>query len=356
MKPAPPVTKTRPSIRRRIWTPALLTALAASAAALLSGCGGGGDSAAKPRRAAEPADSPPLRARPAGTVAGLGNEPEGLAFDRRASLLAVGLRDPDRLAFVDPRDLAGRGEVALPAAARHLAYSPAAAAVVVPAESADEVLAVAPGAGVRSRVAVGRHPHDAAVLGGTTFVADEHSDQVSVLRHGADVATLPAPHQPGGIAVAGPYVVLVAVSARVLQVYDGASLRVLGTTSAGVGPSHVVAAGTLAYVADTQGDAIRSYWIGVRPRPLAVTPAPGTPYGLALDDRRHRLWVTLTAKNRLLELATSPSGRLRRLGSYPTVRQPNSVEVEPGSGAVLVAGRTSPGQIERIVPRGGGGR
>jgi DNA-binding beta-propeller fold protein YncE len=356
MKPAPPVTNTRPSIGRRIWTPALLTALAAGAVALLGGCGGGGDTASKPRRAAEPADSPPLRSHPAGTSAKVGSEPEGLAFDRRAGLLAVGLRDPDRLAFVEPRTLATRREFALPAAARHLAYSPAEAAVVVPAESANEALVVAPGGGVRSHVAVGRHPHDAAVLGATSFVADEHSGQVSVLRHGGLVATLPAPHQPGGIAVAGPYVVLVAVSARVLQVYDGGSLRVLGKTAAGVGPSHVVAAGTLAYVADTQGEAILSYRIGVRPRELARTAAPGTPYGLAIDPRRHRLWVTLTARNRLLELATSPGGGLRRLAGYPTVRQPNSVEVEPRSGAVLVAGRTSPGRIERIVPSGGSGR
>jgi hypothetical protein len=122
------------------------------------------------------------------------------------------------------------------------------------------------------------------------------------------------------------------------------------------GSSHVFAAGTIAYVADTQGDAIRAYRIGVRPRELAAIPAPGTPYGLALDDRRHRLWLTLTATNRLVEYATSPSGRLGRLATYATVRQPNSVEVEPQGGAVLVAGRTSPGRIERIVPPRGGGR
>ncbi|MBA3867166.1 MAG: YncE family protein [Solirubrobacterales bacterium] len=352
MKPAPPVTSTRPSIVGRIWTPAILTALAAAATALLGGCGDGSDAAKKPRRAAEPADSPPLHAQPAGTTAKIGNQPEGLVFDSAAGLLAVGLREPDRLAFVEPRSLATRREVALPAAARHLAYSPAEAAVVVPAESANEVLAVSPGAGILSRLAVGRHPHDAAVLGATTFVADEHSDQVSVLRKRALDATLPAPHQPGGIAIAGPYVVLVAVSARVLRVYDAGGLRVLGTARAGVGPSHVVADGTLAYVADTQGDAIRVFRIGVRPREVAEAPLPGTPYGLAVDRRRHRLWVTLTAGNRLAEYATSPAGALRRIAGYPTVRQPNSVEVEPRSGAVLVAGRTSPGEIERIVPSG----
>jgi DNA-binding beta-propeller fold protein YncE len=320
---------------------------------MLAGCGGGGEGGSTaPRRAAEPAESPPARTRPAGLTRRVGNEPEGLVFDPAAGLLAVGLREPDRLAFVDPRTLATRREVQLPAAPRHLAYSAAEAAVVVPAESADEALSVSPTAGVVSRAQVGRHPHDAAVLGSATFVADEHSDQVSVLRHGRLAATLPAPHQPGGIADAGPYVVLVAVSARVLQVYDAAKLRVLGTTAAGVGPSHVVAAGEHAYVADTQGEAIREFAIGVQPRQIASVPAPGTPYGLALDRRRHRLWVTLTASNRLLEYSIAAPGAPRRVASYPTVRQPNSVAVEPRSGAVLVAGRT-PGLLERIVPRPG---
>src|SRR4051794_3161883 len=139
MKPAPPVTRTRSPIGRRIWA----APIGAATRGLLAGCGGGGSTA--PRRAAEPAESPPLRA------------------------------------------------------------------------------------------------------------------QVSVLRGGSVAATLPAPHQPGGVAIAGPYVILVAVSACVLQAYDAAKLRTLGTTSAGVGPSDVVAAGTLAFVAETQGEAIPIY-------------------------------------------------------------------------------------------------
>lgn len=352
MKPAPPVTRTRSPIGRRIWAglrPAALAALLGGLAALASACGGGGFP-----RAAEPADAPPLGREPAGRTRRLGGEPEGLAFDAAAGLLAVGLRRPHgTLAFVDPATLATRARVPLPAAPRHLAYAPAEAAVLVPAESANVLVEATP-AGIRSEAAVGTHPHAAAAIGHRAFVADEHSDQVSVLKRGRLEATWPAPVQPGGIAaVAGRYVVLVAVAERVLQVYEAASGEELGEVGAGVGPSHVVAFGQDAFVADTQGDAIRRFAIGRRPRQTEVVKAPGTPYGIAADRRRGRLWVTLTARNQLVEYAVG-AGATRRIATYPTVRQPNSVAVQPRSGVVFVAGRED-GRLQRIVPREGAG-
>jgi len=338
-------------------------------AAFALGCGG---ESGFPR-AAEPADSPPLRAEPAGTVARLGGEPEGMAFDRRAGLLAVALRAPSRLDFVDPGSLAVERRVPLPAPARHLApaasgatpcrraekwnrgghFGPSAAAILVPAEAADALLEVAPG-GVLSSTPVGNHPHDAAAAAGSIFVADEHSDQVSVLRGGRDVATLDAPEQPGGIAAVGDrYIALVAVAERVLQVYDARTLESLGSTSAGTGPTHVVGLGEDAYVADTEGGMVREYRIGPEPRQVAAVAAPGAPYGIAADPCRKRLWVTLTAGNRLVEYAVG-GRRPRRIATYPTVRQPNSVEVDPRSGDVFVAG--AEGRLERISPRSGGSR
>ena len=80
-----------------------------------------------------------------------------------------------------------------------------------------------------------------------------------------------------------------------------------------------------------------------------VVPAPGAPYGIALDLARGRLWVTLTARNQLVEYAVG-EGPTRRIATYPTVRQPNSVAVDPRSGVVYVAGRRD-GRLQRIVPR-----
>ncbi len=324
----------------------LLCALAVLAS-LASGCGSGSGF----RRAAEPAASPPVRAKPAGMVAKLVGKPEGMAFDRDTGLLAVAIRAPSRLDFVDPRSLAIARRVPLPAPARHLAPAASGAAVLVPAEAADALLEVSP-RGVLSRTPVGNHPHDAAAAAGSVFVADEHSDQVSVLRGGRIVATLGAPVQPGGIAaVDGRYIALVAVAERVIEVYDARTLETLGTTSAGNGPTHVVGLGEDAYVADTEGGAVRKYRIGPGLRQVAVAPASGAPYGIAADPRRQRLWVTLTARNRLVGFAVG-GRRPRRIATYPTVRQPNSVEVDPRSGDVFVAG--AEGRLERISPRHGG--
>jgi DNA-binding beta-propeller fold protein YncE len=327
----------------------LLVCGAVAMLVLLTACGGGSEFP----RAAEPAHAPPLGARPAGIVAKLRGMPEGMAFLPGAGLLAVALRGPSELAFVDPGSLRVRRRLPLPGAARHLGLAPSGSAVLVPAESANALLQVSPRAGILSTTPVGTHPHDAVAVGGLVFVADEHSDQVSVVRGDREVATLPAPVQPGGIAAAGNrYAALVAVAQRVLQVYDAKTLRPLGSVSAGTGPTHDAGLGRDVFLADTQGDRIREFRVGPQPRQVASVAAPGTPYGLAVDRRRRRLWVTLTARNRLLEYDVS-GPRPRRVASYPTVRQPNSVEVDPGDGDVFVAG-SAPGRIERISPREGG--
>jgi hypothetical protein len=319
----------------------------------LAGCGGGSGPTA-PRRAAEPAESPPLQAAPAGRTVPVGREPEGVAWDAAAGLIAVGVRQPAQVVFVDPESLEVVRRVALPAPPRHLTYDPVAGTVLVPAESADELLVVRP-SGIVTATKVGTHPHDATSVGGNVFVADEHSDQASVLRKGHVVKTLPTPHQPGGIAgVADNWVALVAVSARVLEVYGVHSLKAIARLPGGVGPSHIVAGPLYTYVADTQGDQILVYYIGRHSRLVGEAAAPGTPYGLAVDPMRSRLWVTDTATSQLTEY--SILGELpRRIATYPTVRQPNSVTVDERTGAVFVAGRDS-GRLERIAPAGKGGR
>ena len=317
---------------------------------LLVGCGGSSGTST-PRRAAEPAESPPLHATPAGRSVTVGSEPEGVAWDPAAELIAVGIMQPAQVAFVDPESLEVVHRVPLPAPPRHLTYDPAAKTILVPAESANELLVIRP-SGVVTATEVGTHPHDATSVGGNVFVADEHSDEISVLRKGQVVKTLPTPHQPGGIAgVAENWVALVAVSARVLEVYGVHSLKPIARLPAGVGPSHVIAGSLYTYVADTEGDQILVYQIGRHSKLLGETAAQGTPYGLALDTAHSRLWVTDTATNRVTEYSTL--GELpRRIATYPTVRQPNSVTVDERSGAIFVAGRAA-GLLERITPRGG---
>jgi hypothetical protein len=299
-------------------------------AALAVGCGSTG--ALPP--AAEPARSPPLEHSPAGTVVRVGHKPEGLAFDPKTRLLAVGLTAPDAIALVTRGGRTVR-RVRLPGAPRHLQLAARGGPVLAPAEGADELAEVAlPGGSVSTR-RVGRQPHDAAAADGRVFVGDELGHSLSVLEGGRRVALLAAPRQPGGVAAlaSGDRVGVVGVRERAIEVFDTRTLARAGSTSVGIGPTHVAALGDRFFVVDTRGDAL----LEVRLDPVRVhrrTHVAGAPYGIAVDRRRRRFWVTLTARNEVVELTDR-----RVLRRYPTVRQPNSVAVDPRSGRVFVASR-----------------
>jgi hypothetical protein len=290
---------------------------------------------------------------PAGEVAILGVGVEGMIFHPRSDSVAVAVREPYRLAFDDPEKLFITRQYPIPNPARHLGLSPGGVRVVVPAESANEVFEIPNGPGPVLRVPTGEHPHDAASADGKVFVADEFGDTVSVIEGGRVVQTLPAPEQPGGIAASNDrYVAVVTVAERVMQVYDAASGEALGQTPAGVGPTHIETIGEYGYVADTEGDMVRKYLIGPEPREVAAVPAEGTPYGIAIDPERELLWVTLTATNQLAGYSIAGESPKRRF-TFPTIRQPNTVAVDPSSGDVFVGSR-SDAQIQRISPGGAG--
>ncbi|MGK2955747.1 MAG: YncE family protein [Solirubrobacterales bacterium] len=325
---------------------AAMVVVAAGTCAAFAGCGGG----AELKPAAEPAVSPPASVEPVGKVVNIGPGAEGMAFDTGTDSLAIGLREPYRLALVDPQKLFITAQFPVPNPVRHLAVSPRGSIVAVPSEFADSVYEVSAKTGDVAKVAAGEHPHDVTFADGKIFAADEFSDSVTVIRGSSEVATLPAPAQPGGIAAVGnKYIALVTVAERVLQVYDARSYEELGQISAGVGPTHIETLGSDAFVVDTEGDVIRRFSIGSEPREVETVPAPGTPYGIAIDTKRKQLWVTLTATNRLARYSLS-GPRMRRFGTYPTISQANSVTVDPASGDVFVSSRTT-GQLQRISPK-----
>jgi hypothetical protein len=314
-------------------------------AAALAGCG----SSDELPPAAEPARSPPVTERPMGRVVPVGNKPEGLAADSRTALVAVGLTDPDRLALVSSASGRVARRLRLPGAPRHLQLAARGGPVLVPAERADALVEISLPDGRSRATQVGRFPHDAAATAGRVFVADELGDTLTVLSRGRLVRRLRTAIQPGGIAATGTgEIALVAVRERVVVLYDARSLDELARVPAGVGPTHVVSDGSdLLFVVDTQGDAL--LLLHTRPRLEIVRRVRlrGRPYGLAIDRRRRRLWVTLTARNRVAELTAT---RLPRgLGERPTVRQPNSVTVDETSGRVFVASRTD-GTLQLFDP------
>jgi DNA-binding beta-propeller fold protein YncE len=266
----------------------------------------------------------------------VGNRPEGVAFDERTGLLAVGLTDPDRLALVDGGSGRVVRRVRLPESPRHLRLAGPGGPVLVPAERSDELVEVSLPDGRVTATRVGDFPHDADAAAGRVFVGNEHGDSVSVLENGRRARLLEAPVQPGGVVATsdGRLVGVVGVSERALQVFDARTLDSLGKVDVGIGPTHVEAGRRRFFVVDTRGDAL----IELRLDPLRFHRrvfVGGVPYGIAHDRVRDRFWITLTARN---EVALATPARVER--SYPTVRQPNSVAVDERTGRVWVAGRS----------------
>lgn len=330
-------------IRRRTASAVVVCVL------LVAGCGADDPSGPEPPGAAEPGRSPELRTTPAGAVEALDSQPEGMVYDAETGLLAVAVREPNRLLLVDGASGVVRTEVPLPGHARHLQLAGPGGPVLVPAEDSDVFVAVElPGGDVRE-TSVGEYPHDAAATAsGRILVADERGGTLSVLDGGEVVATFDHVTQPGGVAAVGDVAAVVDVGAFTLSAYDVVAEEALGVLPAGAGPTHLVAdvRGNVV-VADTRGDALLVF--GLDPlTQLTRYPLPGTPYGVAYNATADVLWVTLTARNEVVGVDLSGE-RPVEVARFPTVRQPNTVAVDPGSGRLWIASRTT-GELQTIDP------
>jgi len=318
------------------------------------GCGGGDDAAEPaagpvyPPRAAEPATAPQPSEEPAGSVVEVGGRPEGVVYDAETGLVAVGITEPPQLALVDGRDGRVVRRVPLPAAPRHLQLAAPGGPVLVPAEESDQLVEVDLPGGQTRATAVGDQPHDAAALGDRYYVADEFSSSVTAVEDGRVVGESTVDAQPGGIVATGDKVALISVLAFTIELFDPRTLAGEGSRNAGLGPTHAVADGDgRIYITDTRGNAVIVYATRPRLKWVGRLELPGSPYGITVDEADRRVWVTLTGRNEVVGLqgGDQPS-ELQRL---PTVRQPNTVAVDPESGRVFVASR-SDGTLQLIDP------
>jgi DNA-binding beta-propeller fold protein YncE len=315
--------------------------------AVVSGCGS--DPARDLPPAAEPPSSPAIATQPTGHVVKVGHGPEGVAADAVTGRVAVALRRPPRLAILDGRNGRVIRTLHLPGAARHLALAAPGGPLLVPAEDADRLIAVdLRTARVLTSTPVGRQPHDATAVGGRWFVGDELGARVSVVTPGRPVKSFPVALQPGGLAPLAGKVAVVSVRQRLLEIYDARTLAQLAVANAGVGPTHIACLPNgPCLVADTTGNALLRFVLRPHLELVRSQYLPGGPYGMALDPVRNRLWVTLPAKNQVVELpARAHPHVLRR---FPTVRQPNSVAVDVRTGRVFITGRTD-GELEWFDP------
>ncbi len=290
----------------------------------------------------EPAKAPPREEKPAGEVIALPPEPEGIVADPETGLVAVGLRDPDRLALVDGDSGEVVRKVEVPGSTRHLNIAAPGGPVLVPGEPSDSLAQVSLPDGKVVETPVDNFPHDAASTPeGRIFVISEAASTATIIEGRRVIERIKTPLNPGGVATTEDGLVgIVGVRGLALEIFEAGTLDSLGIIDAGEGPTHVKAdPENHFYVADTRGDALLVYEARPALRQIDRVELPeSSPYGLAVDLERSQLWVTLTARNRLVQYALE-DGAPREIASFPTVRQPNSVTVDPVSGRVFVAGR-----------------
>jgi len=351
-----------------------------ASAVLVAGCssGGGsegtagvnspGEAPGNPPIAAGPAEpglAPPVTVPPIGRVIAVGNNPEAVAVGASGTA-AVGLKDPDGIALVDLDAGVVRKVVGTEGGApRHLDLVAPDGPALAPLEQTNTVLSVSlsDGAVLNKTTGVGHNPHNAVrTSDGTEVVNNELGGGVIFIRDGAVVSSLPpGPPQPGGLAVVGKYAVVSDVRGQGVWVYDASTRTEVAQAPVGQQLTHTLAlapagvpegsgstAGVVA-VADTMGGAVYLERITPQVQQLARIDAPGRPYGLAYDAAHQLLFATLTASNLLRVIDVADPAQPKVLGDVPTVRQPNSVAVDPRTGMVVVAGNAE-GVLQLIPP------
>jgi DNA-binding beta-propeller fold protein YncE len=131
----------------------------------------------------------------------------------------------------------------------------------------------------------------------------------------------------GGTAVVRP-------RERVVELRD-ADGEIVDRADAGVGPTQLVSdGGGYLWVTDTAGGALLVFHVRPRLELIRRYPLPGSPYGIAIDRRRHRIFVAQTARNQLTELVAG--GRPSLVRRYATPRGPRGVTVDEATGRVTV--------------------
>lgn len=319
---------------------------------LVSGCSSGqntGDDlqVADTVTAATPADSPAPTATPAGTVLPLSQPATAIAVDAAQHTAAVAVDNPPALLLYDltsintpPRklDLPGRVDN----------LSTTGDTVLAPVRTANQLLRITLPTDTVDKITITGGPVDANTKGDQTLVALHDTKSVAVLtgdKTDRTITGLASADQ--ALPVGDKAVVLDRLRTAVFDL-DPTAGTVGAGLRAGDGATNAV---TDKYgrilVTDSRGGALLAY----KPDTLIELqhyPVPGVPYGIAYDPTHDLAWVTLTATNQVVgyDIAGGEPVERHRLA---TIRQPDSVAVDPTTGRVLVASADS-GGVQVITP------
>jgi DNA-binding beta-propeller fold protein YncE len=164
-------------------------------------------------------------------------------------------------------------------------------------------------------------------------------NRLEAVRQGRVHASRPTCVEPVALAVAGKGadVAVLCGRERVLELYDAATLERIGRAAAGIGPARLATdGGHYLYVTDTVGGSVLVFRAHPHLELTRRVALPGGPYAIAYDGARWALWITLTARNRVVEYAAGAIPVPRH--SYPSVRSPTRVGVDSATARVTVFG------------------
>jgi len=320
--------------------------------ALVTGCSSGtntGDDlqVADTVTAATPANSPAPSATPAGTVLPLSQHATAIAVDTAQHTAAVAVDNPPALLLYDLTSIdAPPKTVALPGRVDNL--STTGDTVLAPVRTANTLLRVTLPTGAVDKITLTGGPVAANAKGNQTLVALHDTKSVAVLNGDTTTHTITGLSSADqALPVGDQAVVLDRLRTAVFDLNPTAGTLGAGLR-AGDGATNAVTDNYgRVLITDSRGGELLVF----KPDTLVELqryPVPGTPYGIAYDPDRHLAWVTLTATNQVVayDVAGGEPVEKHRL---TTVRQPNSVAVDPTTGRVLVASADG-GGIQVIQP------
>lgn len=333
-----------------------LVAILLLGATALSGCSSKGDQTdlqvAPTLVAATPASSPAPAVSPAGTVLPLPGNASAISADPASDTLAVAISAPaEVLLYSLTSPTTPRVVVPLPGPVSHLSLAGASGPLLAAVASANQVVQITLPTGATSTLTVPGGPTSAAEINHQLLVAQPKKQSVAVYSGASSgaklVRTISGDVTPEQVLGVGDQAVLVDQLQSAL--FD---LNPTGSVGAGLRAGN----GATNAVTDEYGrilvtDTRTGELLVFTADPVTLRqrePVAGSPYGIAYDTRRDLAWVTLTQLNQVVGyqvVGGEPVVKYR----LSTVRQPNSVAVDPNSGRVFVASADG-GGVQVIQP------
>jgi hypothetical protein len=272
-----------------------------------------------------------------------------VAVDQQTHTLAIAVAQPPELQLYNLADLtAAPTTIPLPGAVNDLADANPGGPLLAPVTSANQVIEVALPTGTTTVVPVPDGPAGATMIGNHLLVTQPTHKSLALLNGTKPVKTITGDVSPQQVVTVGKKAVL-------LDRFRSAVFDVdpqTGTVGAGLRAGD----GATNEVADKYGDVLvtdtrTGELLLFSADPVLMRqrfPVAGSPYGIAYDPKRDLAWVTCTQLNEVVGYDVTGGEPVEKY-RISTVRQPNSVAVDPESGRVIVASADG-GGIQVIQP------